>query len=87
MPNVYSAPEVIRKSNWGYEVAWDIVSPRTLINGKNTNGVFDVRVHMADRTGCPARPSATQIPGTEASMFGLLGRVGQLEGLRPDSRH
>ncbi|KGO76091.1 hypothetical protein PITC_006340 [Penicillium italicum] len=56
MPNVYRAPEVILRSSWGYKVdiwnvamvAWDIISPRTLINGKNTNGVFDDRVHMAE---------------------------------------
>ncbi|OJJ49864.1 hypothetical protein ASPZODRAFT_59299 [Penicilliopsis zonata CBS 506.65] len=55
MPNIYRAPEVILRSNWGYKVdiwnlamvAWDIVSPRTLINGKNLDGIFDDRVHMA----------------------------------------
>ncbi|ODM15715.1 hypothetical protein SI65_08949 [Aspergillus cristatus] len=39
MPNVYRAPEVILKTNWGYKVdiwniamlAWDIVSSHTLI--------------------------------------------------------
>lgn len=42
MPNVYRAPEVILKTNWGYKVdiwniamlAWDIVSSHTLIGGK-----------------------------------------------------
>ncbi|PIG79649.1 protein kinase domain protein [Aspergillus arachidicola] len=29
-------------------VAWDIVSSRTLINGKNLDGIFDDRVHMAE---------------------------------------
>ncbi|PLN84281.1 kinase-like domain-containing protein [Aspergillus taichungensis] len=56
MPNVYRAPEVILKSTWNYKVdiwniamvAWDLVSPRTLINGKNPNGIFDDRVHMAE---------------------------------------
>ena len=28
--------------------AWDIVSPRTLINGKNADGIPDDRVHMAE---------------------------------------
>ncbi|GMF80974.1 unnamed protein product [Aspergillus oryzae] len=37
MPNVYRAPE-----------AWDIVSSRTLINGRNPDGIFDDRVHMAE---------------------------------------
>ncbi|KAJ5239206.1 kinase-like domain-containing protein [Penicillium chermesinum] len=56
MPNVYRAPEVILRSSWDYKVdiwnvamvAWDIISPRTLISGKNTDGVFDDRVHMAE---------------------------------------
>ncbi|KAJ5569974.1 protein kinase domain protein [Penicillium hispanicum] len=56
MPNVYRAPEVILRSSWGYKVdvwnvamvAWDIVSSRTLINGKNPDGIFDDRVHMAE---------------------------------------
>ncbi|KAE8137298.1 kinase-like domain-containing protein [Aspergillus pseudotamarii] len=56
MPNVYRAPEVILRSSWSYKVdiwnvamvAWDIVSPRTLIDGKNANGIFDDRVHMAE---------------------------------------
>ncbi|KAB8273728.1 kinase-like domain-containing protein [Aspergillus minisclerotigenes] len=55
MPNAYRAPEVILRSNWGYKVdiwsvamvTWDIVSSRTLINGKNPDGIFDDRVHMA----------------------------------------
>ncbi|CAG8890463.1 unnamed protein product [Penicillium egyptiacum] len=65
MPNVYRAPEVILKSNWSYKVdiwnvamvAWDIVSPRTLINGKNTDGIFDDRVHMAELVALLGPPS------------------------------
>ncbi|PYI21386.1 hypothetical protein BO99DRAFT_454149 [Aspergillus violaceofuscus CBS 115571] len=56
MPNVYRAPEVILRSSWDYKVdiwniamvAWDIVSCRTLINGKNLDGIFNDRVHMAE---------------------------------------
>ncbi|KAJ9213843.1 hypothetical protein DTO166G4_4622 [Paecilomyces variotii] len=56
MPNIYRAPEVILRSSWGFKVdiwnvamvAWDIVSPRPLINGKNSDGIFDDRVHMAE---------------------------------------
>ncbi|RAH74790.1 putative protein kinase [Aspergillus aculeatinus CBS 121060] len=56
MPNVYRAPEVILRSSWDYKVdiwniamvAWDIVSSRTLINGKNPDGIFDDRVHIAE---------------------------------------
>ncbi|KAE8345091.1 hypothetical protein BDV24DRAFT_171035 [Aspergillus arachidicola] len=56
LPNPYRAPEVILKSNWGYKVdiwnvamvAWDIVSTSTLIDGKNPDGVFDDRCHLAE---------------------------------------
>ncbi|KAE8353667.1 U4/U6 small nuclear ribonucleo protein PRP4 [Aspergillus coremiiformis] len=56
MPNPYRAPEVIIRSSWDYKVdiwnvamiAWDIVSPCTLINGKNQDGVFDDRNHLAE---------------------------------------
>ncbi|RLL97423.1 hypothetical protein CFD26_104691 [Aspergillus turcosus] len=64
MPNPYRAPEVILKSKWDYKVdvwniamvnmlismgkAWDIVSPHPLIDGRNTDGVFDDRVHLAE---------------------------------------
>ncbi|PGH07918.1 CMGC/SRPK protein kinase [Helicocarpus griseus UAMH5409] len=56
MPNVYRAPEVILKMNWDYKVdiwsvamvAWDIVSPHTLFDGKNRDGIFDDRVHLAE---------------------------------------
>ncbi|RMD42762.1 hypothetical protein DV735_g2387, partial [Chaetothyriales sp. CBS 134920] len=55
MPNPYRAPEVILRSSWDYKVdiwsiamvAWEIVSPRALIQGKNADGIFDDRVHMA----------------------------------------
>ncbi|KAE8334014.1 kinase-like domain-containing protein [Aspergillus sergii] len=55
MPNPYRAPEVILKSSWSYKVdiwnvamvAWDIVSTSTLIDGKNPDGVFDDRCHLA----------------------------------------
>ncbi|RAK71838.1 putative protein kinase [Aspergillus fijiensis CBS 313.89] len=55
MPNVYRAPEVILRSCWDYKVdIWNIamvvniVSSRTLINGKNPDGIFDDRVHIAE---------------------------------------
>ncbi|KAI1957523.1 hypothetical protein LOZ58_005607 [Ophidiomyces ophidiicola] len=56
MPGVYRAPEVILKTSWDYSVdiwnvamvAWDIVCPHTLISGKNTDGIFDDRVHLAE---------------------------------------
>ncbi|KAK6826764.1 hypothetical protein RU639_004496 [Aspergillus parasiticus] len=56
MPNIYRAPEVVLRSSWGYKVdiwsiamvAWDIVSSRTLINGRNLDGIIDDRVHMAE---------------------------------------
>ncbi|KAE8165465.1 U4/U6 small nuclear ribonucleo protein PRP4 [Aspergillus tamarii] len=56
MPNPYRAPEVILKSSWDYKVdiwnvamvAWDIVSSCTLVDGKNPDGVFDDRFHLAE---------------------------------------
>ncbi|PCH05363.1 hypothetical protein PENOC_029300 [Penicillium occitanis (nom. inval.)] len=56
MPNAYRAPEVILKMDWDWRVdiwnvavlAWDIVSPKTLINGHNADGIFDDRVHVAE---------------------------------------
>ncbi|KAE8152354.1 U4/U6 small nuclear ribonucleo protein PRP4 [Aspergillus avenaceus] len=56
MPNPYRAPEVILKESWDYKVdiwnvamvAWDIVCSHTLIYGKNSDGIFDDRVHVAD---------------------------------------
>ncbi|KAE8343402.1 hypothetical protein BDV24DRAFT_172809 [Aspergillus arachidicola] len=64
MLNVYRAPEVVLRSSWGYKVdicsiamvAWDIVSSRTLINGKNLDGIFDDRVHMAELTALLGPP-------------------------------
>ncbi|PGH15876.1 hypothetical protein AJ80_05407 [Polytolypa hystricis UAMH7299] len=56
MPNAYRAPEVIFKMKWDYKVdiwnvamvAWDIVSSHTLFNGRNPDGIFDDRVHLAE---------------------------------------
>ncbi|GAB1201152.1 hypothetical protein APSETT444_010539 [Aspergillus pseudonomiae] len=56
MSNPFRAPEVILKSSWDYKVdiwsvamvAWDIVSTFTLVDGKNPDGVFDDRVHLAE---------------------------------------
>ncbi|PKX99962.1 CMGC protein kinase [Aspergillus campestris IBT 28561] len=56
MPNVHRAPEVILKMKWDSKVdiwniamvAWDIVCPRTLFDGRNSDGIFDDRVHLAE---------------------------------------
>ncbi|OJJ46497.1 hypothetical protein ASPZODRAFT_66697 [Penicilliopsis zonata CBS 506.65] len=56
MPDYYRAPEVILKSNWSYKVdiwsvamvAWDIVSPNTVIQGQVRDGIFDDGVHIAE---------------------------------------
>ncbi|PWY84767.1 hypothetical protein BO70DRAFT_395450 [Aspergillus heteromorphus CBS 117.55] len=39
--------------------AWDIVSPRTLFSGKNPDGVFDDRVHLAEMVALLGPPPAT----------------------------
>ncbi|KAL1846435.1 hypothetical protein Plec18170_009161 [Paecilomyces lecythidis] len=56
MPNVYRAPEVVLKANWDYTVdiwnvalvAWDMLCTRTLFDGRNSDGIFDDRVHLAE---------------------------------------
>ncbi|RAH72515.1 U4/U6 small nuclear ribonucleoprotein PRP4 [Aspergillus aculeatinus CBS 121060] len=56
MPDYYRAPEVILKSNWDYKVdiwsvamvAWDLVSPNTIIEGKVIDGIFDDGAHIAE---------------------------------------
>ncbi|RAK80630.1 U4/U6 small nuclear ribonucleoprotein PRP4 [Aspergillus fijiensis CBS 313.89] len=64
MPNPYRAPEVILRASWDYKVdiwniamvAWDIVSSPTLIKGRNPDGIFDDRAHLAELVallGCP----------------------------------
>ncbi|RAH82717.1 CMGC protein kinase [Aspergillus japonicus CBS 114.51] len=64
MPNPHRAPEVILRARWDYKVdiwniamvAWDIVSSSTIINGRNPEGIFDDRAHLAELVaplGCP----------------------------------
>ncbi|GKZ24619.1 hypothetical protein AbraIFM66951_012023 [Aspergillus brasiliensis] len=56
MPDYYRAPEVILKSNWDYKVdiwsvgmvAWDIVSPKTIIDGKSVDDIWDDGAHIAE---------------------------------------
>ncbi|OJZ91062.1 hypothetical protein ASPFODRAFT_78101 [Aspergillus luchuensis CBS 106.47] len=56
MPNIYRSPEVVLKMNWDSKVdvwsitlmAWDIVCSTTLFDGRNSDGVFDDRVHLAE---------------------------------------
>ncbi|QKX64031.1 uncharacterized protein TRUGW13939_11204 [Talaromyces rugulosus] len=64
MPNAYRAPEVVLKMNWDYKVdvwnvaimAWDIVCRRTLFQGKNSDGIFDDRVHLAEMVAIMGSP-------------------------------
>ncbi|OJZ91030.1 hypothetical protein ASPFODRAFT_78077 [Aspergillus luchuensis CBS 106.47] len=56
MPDYYRAPEVILKSHWDYKVdiwsvgmvAWDIVSPKTIIDGKIVDDTWDDGAHIAE---------------------------------------
>ncbi|PYI05449.1 kinase-like protein [Aspergillus sclerotiicarbonarius CBS 121057] len=56
MPNVYRAPEVVLKMNWDNKVdvwnvvllAWDLVCDQTLFGGRNNDGIFDDRAHLAE---------------------------------------
>ncbi|GJP96098.1 hypothetical protein CBS63078_568 [Aspergillus niger] len=65
MPEYYRAPEVILKSNWDYKVdiwsvgmvAWDIVSPKTIIDGKVVDDTWDDGAHIAELVALLGRPS------------------------------
>ncbi|GKZ56544.1 hypothetical protein AnigIFM49718_001795 [Aspergillus niger] len=67
MPNMYRAPEVVLKENWNYKVdiwnvamvAWDIVSPRHMFDGRHADGIFDDRVHIAEMIALMGPPPAT----------------------------
>ncbi|CRG88050.1 hypothetical protein PISL3812_05076 [Talaromyces islandicus] len=104
MPNVYRAPEVILKMKWDHTVdiwsvamlAWDIVSPRTLFNGKNSDGIFDDRVHVAELIALLGPPPAqfremgklTSVFWDEAGNWKELAPLPDitLEGLAADVR-
>ncbi|PYH89999.1 U4/U6 small nuclear ribonucleo protein PRP4 [Aspergillus ellipticus CBS 707.79] len=66
MPVQYRAPEVVMRSKWDYKVdvwsvvmvAWDIVAPRNLFNGKNPDRIFDDRVHVAEMVALLGPPPA-----------------------------
>ncbi|GLB17633.1 hypothetical protein AtubIFM61612_007513 [Aspergillus tubingensis] len=66
MPNIYRAPEVVLKMNWDSKVdvwsialmAWDIVCSKTLFDGRNSDGVFDDRVHLAEMIAIMGPPPA-----------------------------
>ncbi|PYH75264.1 CMGC protein kinase [Aspergillus vadensis CBS 113365] len=64
MPNIYRAPEVVLKMNWESKVdvwsialmAWDMVCTRTLFDGRNNDGIFDDRVHLAEMVAIMGPP-------------------------------
>ncbi|XRM42851.1 hypothetical protein ABZX51_006063 [Aspergillus tubingensis] len=64
MPNLYRAPEVVLKMNWNSKVdvwsialmAWDMVCTRTLFDGRNSDGIFDDRVHLAEMVAIMGPP-------------------------------
>ncbi|KAJ5104858.1 hypothetical protein NUU61_002205 [Penicillium alfredii] len=64
MPNQYRAPEVVLKMSWDQKVdvwnmalvAWDIVSTRSLFQGRNTDGIFDDRVDIAEMIALVGSP-------------------------------
>ncbi|GLA81298.1 hypothetical protein AtubIFM56815_004942 [Aspergillus tubingensis] len=65
MPDYYRAPEVILKSNWDYKVdiwsvgmvAWDIVSPKTIIQGKIVDDTWDDGAQIAELVALLGPPS------------------------------
>ncbi|PYH37520.1 CMGC protein kinase [Aspergillus neoniger CBS 115656] len=64
MPNLYRAPEVVLKMNWDSKVdvwsialmAWDMVCTRTLFDGRNSDGIFDDQVHLAEMVAIMGPP-------------------------------
>ncbi|GLA91821.1 hypothetical protein AtubIFM57143_005335 [Aspergillus tubingensis] len=56
MPDYYRAPEVIIKSNWEYK-AWDIVSPKSIIDGKIVDHTWDDGAHIAELVALLGPPS------------------------------
>ncbi|PYH89630.1 U4/U6 small nuclear ribonucleo protein PRP4 [Aspergillus ellipticus CBS 707.79] len=75
MPDYCRAPEVILKSTWDYKVdvwsvamlAWDIVSPRTLIQCSTIDGSFDDGAHIAELVALLGQPSPEFIKTTNMS--------------------
>ncbi|KAF7180678.1 hypothetical protein CNMCM7691_009969 [Aspergillus felis] len=74
MPNPYRAPEVILKSDWITRdmlilkmKAWDIASPHPLIDGRNTDGVFDDRIHLAELVALLGPPPPEFLDGHHLS--------------------
>ncbi|GLA12783.1 hypothetical protein AnigIFM62618_008739 [Aspergillus niger] len=80
MPDYYRAPEVILKSNWDYKVdiwsvgmvAWDIVSPKTIIDGKVVDDTWDDGAHIAELVALLGPPSPEFLKKSEYEL-GLLG--------------
>ncbi|KAI2819264.1 hypothetical protein CBS63078_7662 [Aspergillus niger] len=64
MPNLYRAPEVVLKMKWDNKVdvwsialmAWDMVCSQTLFDGRNSDGLFDDRVHLAEMVAIMGPP-------------------------------
>ncbi|GLA40016.1 hypothetical protein AnigIFM63309_007621 [Aspergillus niger] len=64
MPNLYRAPEVVLKMKWDNKVdvwssalmAWDMVCSQTLFDGRNSDDVFDDRVHLAEMVAIMGPP-------------------------------
>ncbi|OGM43262.1 hypothetical protein ABOM_008629 [Aspergillus bombycis] len=90
MPNPYRAPEVILKSNWDYKVdiwnvgmvAWDIVSSATLVDGKNPDGVFDDRFHLAELVALLGSPPPAFYQRSHLSAV-FWDNAGKWKGLAP----
>ncbi|PWY70873.1 U4/U6 small nuclear ribonucleo protein PRP4 [Aspergillus sclerotioniger CBS 115572] len=75
MPDYYRAPEVILKSTWDYKVdiwsvgmvAWDIVSPRTLIKGNTIDGISDDGAHIVELVSLLGPPPSSFLKNTPMS--------------------
>ncbi|KAK2752873.1 hypothetical protein FQN54_008026 [Arachnomyces sp. PD_36] len=90
MPNVYRAPEVVLKLNWDYKVdiwsvamlAWDLVSGDTLFQGKNSENIFDDRVHVSELIALLGPPPTDFVQRSRVSSA-FWDEHGHWKGLAP----
>jgi non-specific serine/threonine protein kinase len=62
--------------------AWDIVNPNPLIDGRNADGIFDDRVHLAELVGLLGAPPAEFLEGHHLSSV-IWNKSGNWKDLAP----
>ncbi|KAL2222339.1 kinase-like domain-containing protein [Thermoascus aurantiacus ATCC 26904] len=77
MPNVHRAPEVVLK------MSRDIVCSRTLFNGKNSDIIFDDRVHIAEMIAILGPPPVEFLNEAGSVPYSGMKTVCSWKGLAP----